>query len=200
MTGGIPIDVVQFIERRFAHNHAPAIFELLKGEVVSTPRVMRAVLYLADGSMSMLKHYVAECTEHLGDVLMRAEYVVGVAEQPMAARDMSRPFSADENLGPHWQQSKFAADAGSPRRGARRSIKSDAFNYHGYLASRRFALGDATYLVALAQPQPNSVRCYRKQGKVSRVVKLPLVFVLERLAEHIDIAENRPSDFISSVR
>jgi len=200
MTGGIPTDVVQFIERRFAAHQAPTIFELLKDETLATPRVMRAVLYLADGSLSLLKHYIAECQGDLGDVLMRAEYVVGMAEEPMAIRDMSRPFDADQNLGARWQQAAPSEDTGASRSGPRRSIEQDALNYHGYLASRRFVLGNATYLVALAQPHPKSVRCYRKEGKVSRVVKLPLVFVLERLAEHIEIAENRPSDFISSVR
>jgi hypothetical protein len=200
MTGGLPIDVVQFIERRYAPDNFAAIFELLDSEVLSTPRVMRAVLYLADGSLSLLRHYVTECAEDVGDVLMRAEYVVGVADEPMAVRDMSQPFSRDENLGPGWKQAKAAGISGAPRRGPRRSIESDGLNYHQYLASRRFALGSAEYLVALAQPHPDYVRCYRKQGNVSQVVRLPLVFVLERFAEHIEIAENRPSDFISSVR
>jgi hypothetical protein len=200
MTGGLPIDVVQFIERRFAQSDAAEIFEILKSEVATTPRVMRAVLFLANGSLSLLKHYVVECGEDLGDVLMRAEYVVGVADEPMAIRDMSQPFGAEDNLGPRWTHAKISANSGAPRHGARRSIKSDAFNYHGHLASRRFSLGAATYLIALTQPHPRYVRCYRKEGKVSRIVKLPMVFVLERFAEHIELNENKPSDFISSVR
>ena len=200
MTGGIPNDVVQYIERRFAAHQAPTIFDLLKHEMLSTPRVMRAVLYLADGSLSLLKHYITECHADTGDVLMRAEYVVGVTEEPMAIRDMSRPFDADENLGARWQQAAPSEDAGAPRRGPRRSIEQDAPNYHRYLLSRRFLLGNATYLVAVAQPHPNFVRCYRKEGNVSRVVTLPGVFGRERFGEHSEIAENRPSDCISSVR
>ena len=200
MTGGIPVDVVQFVERRFPPQHAAEILEILSDELLTTSRLMRAVLYLADGSLSLLKHYVAECERNTGDVLMHAEYVVGVTEQPMPVRDMSLPFFHENTLGPCWMGATDLASSNGARHGPRRRLRDEEMIHHEYLAGRRFHLGQATYLVAMAQPNANYVRCYREKEKVSRVVKLPLVFVLERFAEHIDIAENRPSDFISSVR
>lgn len=201
MTGGLPVDVVQFVERRFADYHAAEILSILDNPVLATPRVMRAVLFLADGSMSLLKHYVAECEHHVNDVLMHAEYVVGVAREPMAVRDMSLPYSHEDNLGPSWMWAKSLDGIDHPRRAPRRSLRDETLNHHAHLANQRFVLGQATYLVALTQPSARFVRCYRREGNVSQVVKLPLVFVLERLAaEHIEIAANRPSDFISSVR
>tara|TARA_A100001037_G_scaffold306640_1_gene353569 strand:- start:5485 stop:6090 length:606 start_codon:yes stop_codon:yes gene_type:complete len=201
MTGGIPVDVVQFVGRRFATRDSAQVLELLDDPVFSSARLMRAVLYLAGGSMSLLKHYASECKDRVDDVLLHAEKVVGVAEEPMPARDMSLPFSHEDNLGPHWMSHESLHGPEQHEPTERRSVSDDDLNYHGYLARRRFVLGNTAYLVALTQPNREVVRCYRREGNVSRLVNLPLVFVLERLAaEHIDISENRPSDFISSVR
>ena len=197
MTGGLPADVVRFVERRFPSIHLVTIYELLSSNAVRTPRVMRSVLFLSNGSLSLLKHFVGRCSHDVAEVLMHAEYMVGIAEEPMAVRDMSLPFHHEANLGAHWEN--LADDNVAMRRPRRVRCREDA-NYHGQLVARRFVLGDATYLVAQSQPHRRLVRCYRKQGNVSRVVKLPLVFVLERLAEHIECRDRNPSDFISSVR
>lgn len=196
MTGGLPADVVRFVERRFPSIHLVTIYELLSSDAVRTPRVMRSVLYLSNGSLSLLKHFVGRCSRDLAEVLMHAEYVVGVAEEPMAVRDMSMPFHHEANLGPDWEMQDGDLALRRPRRAQRLAER----NHHAQLVSMRFVLGDAVYLVAQSQPHRRVVRCYRKEDNVSRVVKLPLVFVLERLAEHIEIRERNPSDFISSVR
>ena len=162
-------DVVQFVEQRFAQKDVQIVYGLLGNEEL-TPRVMRAVLYLSDGSLSLLKHYVTECTVHVGEILANAEGMIGVAEP---IRDLSLPFDHERNLG-----------RGRRNKPQRATAKA---RHNQHLVGQRFHLGDAVYLISNKQAHPNCVRCYRTMGTVSSIVTLPLLFVLEQLAERIEL-------------
>jgi len=54
-----------------------------------------------------------------------------------------------------------------------------------HLQGRVFWLGRIRYVVAKQQPDPQLTRCYRLDGKLVSIVRLPLAFVLERLADEI---------------
>jgi hypothetical protein len=54
-----------------------------------------------------------------------------------------------------------------------------------HLQGRVFWLGRIRYVVAKQQPDPHLTRCYRLDGKLVSIVRLPLAFVLERLADEI---------------
>ncbi len=58
---------------------------------------------------------------------------------------------------------------------------------HPDLQGRAFKLGDIRYVVARHQPDAHRVRCYRMEGKLVRIVKLPLAFVLEQVADKITL-------------
>jgi hypothetical protein len=186
--GGLPDDVLQFVERRFAHDNRPVVCGALETAAVSTPRVMRAVLYLSDGSLSRLRHYVEECEADVRGILTSAEYADDATQGLVPVRDMSLPFPDERNLGADYLTRnvvvvrQHAAPARQqPTRPATRS------NYHSYLVRRSFTLGQAMYLVRRTQTHPDRVSCYRKSGTVVRLVSLPLHFVLEQLAERIDL-------------
>jgi hypothetical protein len=59
---------------------------------------------------------------------------------------------------------------------------------HATLEGRAFTLGDAHYVIARDQPQARQVRCYRRVGERVTLVRLPLVFVLEQLADEVWLA------------
>ncbi|NJN50871.1 MAG: hypothetical protein HC809_02895 [Gammaproteobacteria bacterium] len=90
--GRYPDDVVQFIARRFHRNDITAAYRLLDHDAVRTLRMLRAVLYLADGSLSSLRHHIAVCNHDPGRILIEAECVVGVGDAPMPVRDLSQPL------------------------------------------------------------------------------------------------------------
>ena len=169
-------DVVQFIEQRFARKDVQIVYGLLGNEEL-TPRVMRAVLYLSDGNLSLLKHYVTECTVHVGEILANAECMIGVAEP---IRDLSLPFDHERNLG-----------RGRRNKPQRATAKA---RHNQHLVGQRFHLGDAVYLISNKQAHPNCVRCYRTMGTVSSIVALPLLFVMEQIAEPIELGANTYSD------
>jgi hypothetical protein len=60
---------------------------------------------------------------------------------------------------------------------------------HLDLQGRVFKLGEIRYVVARHQPEPHRVRCYRMEGKVVSIAKLPLSFVLEQVADKITLEE-----------
>jgi hypothetical protein len=154
---------------------------------VSTPRVMRAVLYLSSGSLSLLEHYVNECNADVRGILTSAEYEIDVNGEHMHVRDMSLPFTDERNLG-RGGLKKSLIVVGQGASGSRGSTDPGLQStHHAYLVQRSFKLGQATYLVARGQPHPDRVYCYRRNGTVARLVKLPLSFVLEQLAERIEL-------------
>ncbi len=55
------------------------------------------------------------------------------------------------------------------------------------LRGQVFKLGNIRYVVARHQPELRRVRCYRMDGKLASIVKLPLAFVLEHVADEISL-------------
>lgn len=184
--GGLPDDVLLFVKERFSPPDHHTVFGVLEAAAVATPRVMRAVLFLADGDLSRLNQYVEECEADVRRILTSAEYVLDADDRPVRVRDLSLPFADDSNVGAGSFDGTFAVVApppGNPRPVAARKSR----NFHSHLVHQSFKLGEVTYLIASAQPHRNHVSCYRKSGTVVRLVKLPLLFVLEQLAERIDL-------------
>ena len=60
---------------------------------------------------------------------------------------------------------------------------------HPDLQGRVFKLGKVRYVVARHQPESRRVRCYRMEDKIVSIVKLPLDFVLEQVADKITLEE-----------
>ena len=60
---------------------------------------------------------------------------------------------------------------------------------HRDLHGRVFKLREVRYVVARHQPETQRVRCYRMEGKLVSIAKLPLPFVLEQLADKISLEE-----------
>lgn len=174
-------DIVAFIRTRFRGEDEATVHQLLDNDAVSTPRVQRSVLYLSGGSLSMLKHYVNVASTDVREVILRAEYVLDVAEHPMPVRNMAEPFEESaapmpppRRRRPHPAPGK--RDPGSPR-------------FTPQLAHRRFSLGKVSYVVSARQFSDLNVRCYRHCGHTVSIVSLPLVFVMERLSERIELQE-----------
>lgn len=92
-------DIIQFVHSRFSPRDIDSVWATLTGANVETPRVARAVLFLSDGSVTVLKHYLDIARKDVEQVLTWAEYVVDVGPDPLWARDMSKPFSHPRNLG-----------------------------------------------------------------------------------------------------
>lgn len=92
-------DIIQFVHSRFPRRDISRVFKALCDAKIETPRVVRAVLYLSDGSMSMLIHYINIAVADVRSLLTWAEYIVDVGPEPMWARDMSLPFDHEQNLG-----------------------------------------------------------------------------------------------------
>lgn len=166
--------------------HRGSVYDVLEAEVLRTPRVTRAVLFLSNGSLSLLRHYARACSIDVASVLVHAEYVAGVSEMPMQVRDMSLPFWHERNLDPNASRSLLVR-----ARLAGCSPKGDvvAASHHAHLVNRRFTLGRVSYLVASQQPSGRRVRCFRKERTMVTLVELPLAFVLEQVAERIEITD-----------
>lgn len=173
-------DIVAFIRARFRDEDEKTVLQILDNHAVSTPRVQRSVLFLSGGSLSMLKHYVNVASTDVREVILRAEYVLDVAEHPMPVRKMSEPFEqsaapmSPRRAGPH--PAPRSRDIGAPR-------------FTPQLAHRRFSLGKVAYVVSARQFSDLQVRCYRHCGHTVSIVTLPLVFVMERLSERIELQE-----------
>jgi len=90
-------DIIQFVHQHFDRRVISSVYRLLDG--LTTPRVIRAVLYLSGGSITLLKHYVEAAKDDVRQVITWAECVVDVTPEPMFVRDMSIPFTAEGNLG-----------------------------------------------------------------------------------------------------
>lgn len=184
-------DIVDFIERKFQPAEVPKVLAVLEqnADVLSTPRVQRSVLFLSDGSLTMLKHYAATAALDVREILTRAEYVIGVAPLPMPIRSMSRPFAvageADDAGRPESAGTVTAPD-GADGPAPKRAERPEA-GLHGYLVGERFRLGNAEYSVTAEQRHPACVRCLRRADNVVSIVHLPLVFVMEQLSEHIEL-------------
>jgi hypothetical protein len=186
--GDLPDDAVEFIDQHFHAHDAPVAKAILDAGGLSTPRILRAVLLLSNGSLTLLRHYVDAAQQDVREVLTSAEYVIGVSEMPMPVRDLTLPFWHERNR------------SGAPAHRARAAMPAKHSGHsppaprpcsrmHQCLLSRSFHLGEAVYTVASDQPCRDRVRCLRRVGGFVRVVSLPLVFVLEQLAERIELKE-----------
>jgi len=198
--GSLPVDVVRYVLQRFAERDLPAVLDALDHPCLDTPRVLRAVVYLSDGSLSMLQHYVAACAADVREVLMQAEFVREVGDQPLLLRDMSQPFDSDSNLG----RDLFRRAARAGRKpGAVAPTEAEltalppkvpaAPDHHRLLQGARFHLGAVLYVVADRQPYGEQVCCYRIDRGVTAVIRLPVTFVYEQLAEPVDMTVLEPA-------
>jgi hypothetical protein len=163
------------------------VYEVLQASLFRSTRVTRAVLFLSNGSLSFLRHYARASLLDVRSVLVDAEYVAGVSEMPMQVRDMSLPLWHKRNCA----SDPFEAAAPDLSAGSSRSrIRTEAdsrTSHHSHLCGRRFQLGRVQYLVATKQANRRHVRCFRKEGTVATLVELPLAFVMEQVAERIEI-------------
>lgn len=168
----LPEDVVRHIAHSFKES------DQIKAKAhlceITTPRVLRCVLYLANGSLSLLKHYADEARADIREIVLAAEYETELSETPILQRDMSQPFDHPDNLGTIMPAKKAKA----PMRQV----------HHSELIGERFKLGDKRYVVMREQPSPTHVYLRRYEELNSKVVKLPVMFVMEQLAEVIDMA------------
>ena len=214
--GAFPTDVVSFIERHFDSRDIPAVYILLESEIIRTPRVMRSVLFLSNGSLSMLEHYMEVCRLDVCEVITRAEYVLGVSQEPMLLRSMTEPFQEEHFTAPVFETGRFgsmtamkpsavggapaagkapaaveapaaAGESTAPAKAGPKRVAARPGPHHRNIINCSFKLGEATYLIASSQPRPLQVNCHRKQSNVIGLVTLPLVFVLEQLAEAVEM-------------
>jgi hypothetical protein len=183
--GRHPDDVTWFINRFFPEHEVAAVYRLLRHDGLSTPRVVRAVLFLSGGRISLLRHYIAACDTDVRGVLTQAEFIDGECAMPMRVRDMSVPFT-DPN---HSVGIPIEVEMPAPpaRLGPRRATSQ----HHKHLVGRKFVLGKAHYQVAPEQRRAHQVRCFRTRANVVSIVTLPLAFVHEQLAERIELTEAR---------
>jgi len=190
-------DVVRFIEHKFDADDIQTVYRQLDHPGLTSPRVIRSLLYLSNGSISLLKHYLEERLQQGADIVLEAEYVRGVADKPMRARDMSLPFAHPRNLGRSYLQQPRPTPTTAvrsphlalPPRGtgrARRDVRQHHLHqHHLHLIGRKYYLGEAKYVVCRNQDRADVVRCYRVKGTTLRMVNLPLAFVLDHIAEEI---------------
>ena len=169
----LPPDVVRYVEINYPQNSHARIRDYL--DDLGTPRVQRSVLYLANGSMSMFEHYASEAVTDTREVIVEAEYETRISETPIPMRDMSKPFHHEDNLGKGMRK-------GPKRVGPKR------VTHHQELINERFELGETRYVVMREQPSAAHVYLRRYKGTESKVVRLPKIFVMEQLAETIEIA------------
>lgn len=169
----LPPDVVRYVEINYPHNTHARIRDYL--DDLGTPRVQRSVLYLANGSMSMFEHYAAEAVTDTREVIVEAEYETRISETPIPMRDMSKPFNHQDNLGKAMRK--------GPKRAAPKQI-----THHTELINERFMLGEARYVVMRKQPSASHVYLRRYKGTQTKVVRLPKIFVMEQVAETIELA------------
>ena len=197
--GRFPIDVVEFVEARFAPRDFAEVFKTLAQDVFSAPRVMRAALFLADGDLQLLKHYARTCATDPSDVLVRAEFVIGATRDPLCAADFSELYRPGQLAGGGPLPGP-APVAARPAQRAKPKVPvskpgSPQDQRHPHLRDKEFALGSATYVVASEQPSGQYVYCHRNEGESSRLVRLPYVFVMDRLAERIELKSTDFTEF-----
>lgn len=189
--GALPEDVELFIDQRFDGDDVGVVREWVNIAELTTPRVIRSVLYLSNGSLSLLRHYIGECIESVASILVEAEYTLDVSEQPLLARDMSLPFQHRRNLGRYCfgenPEPTVQITRRPPRLGSNTGSVGNERRKGHYLSGQRFHLGEVMYVIARHQPSADLICCYRVDGASMTPVKLPLMFVLERFAENIEL-------------
>jgi hypothetical protein len=181
-------DIREFIHERFPPAEVQSALDLIKDPATSTPRVQRAMLFLANGSLSMLRHYVEFAKTDVREVLIRAEFLTdGSTKHSMRVRNMAEPFCPRQSLVARDVAAVRTANATRPMPPRRVRQRIQQGRFHGALSNQSFQLGDALYVVSPEQQDPHLVRCYRQVGNIVSIVNLPVVFVLELLSEHVDM-------------
>jgi hypothetical protein len=93
-------DIDRYIKDRFGE-HAVLAASLIEEHVEKHPdhsgRVVRCVLYLADGSLDELADMLEAASRDYRDVIFWAEYTDYTAQEPRRIRNFSMPFGS-ENL------------------------------------------------------------------------------------------------------
>ncbi len=186
-------DIGWFIDRYFSQVDLQSVHDVLEAGVFRTPRVARAVLFLSNGSLFLLRHYARACVLDVRSVLLDAEYVAGDSETPMQVRDMSLPLWHERNRGSGDLSERTLVNSGvrtsqTPNR-LRNADRSTV--HHAHLVNSCFTLGKVHYLVATKQPSNDRVRCFRKERTVVTLVELPPAFVHEQVAERIEMTDTR---------
>jgi len=191
--GRLPVDVLRFIDGRFPQRDRDSLLSMLDEQPSLSPRILRSVLYLSDGSISLFRHYLHEAETNVRDVIVAAEYVSGIGDKPLHVRDMGEPFHSDKNLGNAYATTGRRQCHPPPHRHWRagRCDSKSATSHHPALVNLRFQLGRITYVIMADQPYRRSVRCFRIDATVTTIVRLPLEFVLEQVAEHIELKSLR---------
>jgi len=175
-----PPDIVRFVELRFGQSGTQEILNLVVDGELCTPRVARSVLFLANGSMSMLRHLITRAEEDVREILVEAEYVTEISEEPMWLRDMSLPFDHDNNLGEHLFLDLQIGGSVERRLPEAQEQRTTLF------ASRSFALGEVIYTVLPRQLHVDVVLCRRHAARETSIVQLPWTFVADQFAEYIE--------------
>ena len=170
----LPLDIELFVEQHFRPDDTTRVYHVLDQPHMSTPRVMRAVLFLSNGSLSMFEYFAKQADSDVRDVLLHAEYETEISEEPMFLRDMNLPFPHEQELG----SSVSKIRPKQPPRAAERKL-----GHHKHLIDLRFDLGRAQYTVLPRQNHASFVACQREDhtGR-STTVRLPLTFVARNCA------------------
>ena len=92
----IPLDVVEFIDRKFARTERETAAGVLRGAVLhdGTPpdaRLLRCAAVASDGSLDRLRYYVDLLKVDYRDVIMAGEYSTSL-QDPERLRDLSEPI------------------------------------------------------------------------------------------------------------
>jgi hypothetical protein len=176
-------DVLRFVRERFQPEAFDEAISVLHRDALSRPRVQRAVLYLSGGSLAMLEHYAALALRDLDQLLERAEYVLDVAEAPLRIRDFVKSPGDRTGSTASWRERAGPARAPGAPAARRFQIHADQ------LKGASFYLGMARYVV-IGQPDEHLLLpCVRRSDNVMSLMHLPLMFVMEQICEHIDLAD-----------
>lgn len=175
-----PPDIKLFVEQRFDPGHRSKIWQVLGAQHMCTPRIMRSVLFLSNGSISLLDYFADLAKSDVRHVVLQAEYETEIAEHPLWLRDMNLPFTHERNLG---AGALKTIRARPPRAAAK------APRYHKHLVDQQFVLGEARYTVLPRQNHANHVLCRRRVATNKPTqVRLPVTFVADLLAEHVELS------------
>lgn len=87
----IPDDIVERVTRDYPGELGFEVLRLIEG-LEFAARVIRSVLYLADGDFEALQRYARRAEQDARDVIFWAEYEEHDAQKPRRARSMAEPF------------------------------------------------------------------------------------------------------------
>jgi hypothetical protein len=88
----IPADILERVTRDYPGELGFEVLRLV-GSLAVGARVIRSVLFLADGDYEALQRYARRAEQDWRDVIFWAEYEEHDAPQPRRIRSMEEPFS-----------------------------------------------------------------------------------------------------------